>query len=75
MSRGLDEIRSDDRTSVHVDHDPRLGGGAFDRGLTLPRGEERERIEFRGREYSLNGAESRVLATVGALSRAIAERF
>jgi len=32
----------------------------------LPRGEERERVEFRGRAYSLNGAETRMLATVGA---------
>ncbi len=36
------------------------------RGLRLPRGEERERVEHRGREYSLNGAETRALATVGA---------
>ncbi len=36
------------------------------RGLTLPRGDERERIEFRDREYSLNGSETRALATVGA---------
>jgi hypothetical protein len=35
-------------------------------GLSLPRGEERERVEFRDREYSLNGSETRVLATVGA---------
>jgi hypothetical protein len=36
------------------------------RGLSLPRGEEREPVEFRGRTYSLNGAETRILATVGA---------
>ena len=36
------------------------------RGLCLPRGEHRERVEHRGREYSLNGAETRALATVGA---------
>jgi hypothetical protein len=35
-------------------------------GLALPRGEERERIEFRDREYRLNGRETRALATVGA---------
>ena len=34
--------------------------------MALPRGEERERVEHRGREYSLNGAETRALATVGA---------
>jgi len=67
MSRGLDETRSSDRAPDRVDD---RGGGTgkapFDRGLTLPRDEARERIEFRGREYALNGAESRVLATVGA---------
>ncbi len=36
------------------------------RGLTLPRGEEREVVEFRRREYSLTGSETRALATVGA---------
>lgn len=38
----------------------------FTRGLTLPRGDERERVEFRGRTYALNGSETRALATVGA---------
>ena len=67
MSRGLDEHRSSDRTPARVeDRGGGSGKAAFDRGLTLPRGDERERIELRGREYSLNGAESRVLATVGA---------
>jgi hypothetical protein len=32
----------------------------------LPRGEEREAVKFRGRTYSLNGAGTRILATVGA---------
>lgn len=36
------------------------------RGLTLPRGDQREVLAFRGREYSLNGSETRALATVGA---------
>ena len=36
------------------------------RWLSLPRGEDRERVEFRDREYSLNGSETRALATVGA---------
>jgi hypothetical protein len=36
------------------------------RQLSLPRGEDRERVEVRGREYTLNGAETRTLATVGA---------
>jgi hypothetical protein len=38
----------------------------FTQGLTLPRGDERERVEFRGRTYALNGSETRALATVGA---------
>ena len=38
----------------------------FTRGLSLPRGDERERVEFRGRSYALNGSETRALATVGA---------
>ena len=32
----------------------------------LPRGLERERVEFRGVEYTLRGSESRTLTTVGA---------
>jgi len=36
------------------------------RGVMLPRGQEREVIAFRGREYSLNGSQTRALATVGA---------
>lgn len=36
------------------------------RGLTLPRGEAREHVGCRGRDYSLNGSETRALATVGA---------
>jgi hypothetical protein len=36
------------------------------RWLSLPRGEDRERVDFRDREYSLNGSETRALATVGA---------
>jgi len=31
------------------------------RGLTLPRGDEREIVAFRSREYSLNGSETRAL--------------
>src|SRR5688500_3059285 len=38
----------------------------FTAGLTLPRGDERERVEFRDRTYALNGSETRALATVGA---------
>jgi hypothetical protein len=38
----------------------------FTQGLTLPRGDERERVDLRDRTYSLNGSETRALATVGA---------
>jgi hypothetical protein len=38
----------------------------FTRGLALPRGDERERVEFRDRTYALSGSETRALATVGA---------
>ncbi len=34
--------------------------------LTLPRGQDREVVSVRGREYRLRGSESRTLATVGA---------
>jgi len=33
---------------------------------TLPHGEGREIVEFRGRDYALNGSEARALETVGA---------
>ncbi|MEO8481993.1 MAG: hypothetical protein ABI634_07280 [Acidobacteriota bacterium] len=36
------------------------------RGLTLPRGDVREPVEGRDRDYFLNGADVRALATVGA---------
>ena len=45
------------------DRDPR---DAFTRGLSLPRGREREIVRDRDRAYTLRGSESRTLATVGA---------
>jgi hypothetical protein len=36
------------------------------RDLDLPRSEERERVQHRGRDYVLNGSETEALATVGA---------
>jgi len=45
---------------------PESNEHVFTRGLTLPRGDEREPVEFRGRTYAINGSESRALATVGA---------
>jgi hypothetical protein len=53
------ERRTADRTRTRSDD-------MAARGLSLPGGEEREPVEFRGRTYSLNGAETRILATVGA---------
>jgi hypothetical protein len=38
----------------------------FTYSLTLPRGEERERVEFKDRSYGISGPETRALATVGA---------
>jgi hypothetical protein len=43
------------------------------RDLDLPRGHERELIHDRGRDYTLNGWESRTLSTVGAF-RVVSER-
>jgi hypothetical protein len=68
MSRGLDDSRSDHRGAV-LRNDERATlprERALERGGSLPRGPDRERVQFRGREYSLNGVEARVLATVGA---------
>lgn len=69
MSRGLDYDRADlvERTpDRQVDtQGPSRIDGVPTRGLTLPRDGERERVEFRGREYYLNGAQTRALATVG----------
>lgn len=70
VSRGIDDSRGelterapdrqlDTRSQTRIADVPT-------RGLRLPRGEVRERVEHRGREYSLNGAETRALATVGA---------
>jgi hypothetical protein len=68
LSRGPDQHRPDARTADLRTSDRARGptAGAFERGLSLPRGDERERVELRGREYFLNGPESRALATVGA---------
>jgi len=76
MSRGG---RNDDRTDVRDAAATRTPpersvprerleptDNVFTQGLTLPRGEERERVEFRDRTYALNGSETRALATVGA---------
>ncbi len=59
-SRAGEDARAPDERS----RDPR---DVATRGLDLPRGQERELIRVRERTYELNGAESRSLATVGAL--------
>ena len=43
------------------------------RDLDLPRGQDRELVHGRDRDYTLNGSESRTLATVGAF-RVVSER-
>jgi hypothetical protein len=50
--------------------DPR---DVFVRNLDLPRGPDRELVHDRGRDYSLNGSDSRALATIGAF-RVVSER-
>jgi hypothetical protein len=69
MSRGpRDDARpSPDGPDRHADRPSRTRDAdpITDR-VTLPRGEARERVEFRGREYVLSGSETRALATVGA---------
>jgi len=71
MSRGSrDDDRADsfDRTPDRQvrDRPHTRPDDAAARGLTLPRGEDREAVAFQGREYLLNGSETRSLATVGA---------
>jgi hypothetical protein len=48
-------------------------GDVFTRALDLPRGPNREQVRDRDRVYELDGAESRMLATVGTF-RVVAER-
>lgn len=45
----------------------------FRRDLDLPRGQDRELVHGRDRDYTLNGSESRILSTVGAF-RVVSER-
>ena len=56
--RDPDRIVRKDRMSGHL--------AAPARNLDLPRGEERESVSFRDREYHLNGEQSRALSTIGA---------
>jgi DNA-binding MarR family transcriptional regulator len=76
-----DEVRGRDPESRERDreardrHDDRglEPRNVFVRDLDLPRGHERELVRDRDRDYSLNGSESRTLATVGAF-RVVSER-
>lgn len=61
---------SRDRESERVADDPR---DVFVRDLDLPLKPERELVHDRGRDYTLNGSETRSLATVGAF-RIVSER-
>jgi hypothetical protein len=45
---------------------PERDDDVFAHGLALPRGDEREPVEFRDQTYTLSGSETRALATVGA---------
>ena len=54
----------------HEQHDSR---DVFTKDLDLPQGRQRELIRERERVYEINGAESRMLATVGAF-RVVSER-
>jgi hypothetical protein len=67
-SRGPDVLERSERgpDGPSVAHTPVRPDDLPARQLSLPRGEARERVEVRGREYTLNGAEARTLATVGA---------
>ena len=60
--------RSHDRIQDRVDDLPMDG-------LSLPRGEEREAVELRDRDYTLDGSETRALATVGAFRVVVADDF
>lgn len=53
-------------TSGRNRNDERDPRDVFTRELDLPRGPERRPVRERGRVYEINGAESRMLATIGA---------
>jgi hypothetical protein len=60
------EARRQERIQDHVDDLPMDG-------LTLPRGDERETVHLRDREYELSGSDTRALATVGAFRVVVSE--
>lgn len=61
---------SPDRENLRASIGPR---DVFSRDLDLPRGQEREYVHDRDRDYRLNGSESRTLSTIGAF-RVVRER-
>ena len=78
---GLSDVRG--RDDNRIDHTDRTPARQVDararariedapaRGLSLPRGEQRERVEFRGRKYALNGSETRGVSDGRGLSRRV----
>lgn len=73
LTEDRDRTNSGDRsrgsrggTSERDRNDERDRGDVFTKDLDLPRGRQRELVRERDRVYEINGAESRILATVGA---------
>ena len=64
------DLDTGDRDDKRGKMEPR---DVFMRDLDLPRGRERELVNDRDRDYTLNGSESRTLSTVGAF-RVMSER-
>jgi DNA-binding MarR family transcriptional regulator len=82
LAKDADEdLYGRDNDAREGDHDSRDRGDdravdardVFVRGLDFPRGPERELVHDRDRDYSLNGSDSRTLATIGAF-RVVSER-
>jgi DNA-binding MarR family transcriptional regulator len=82
LAKDADEdLYGRDSASRERDHDARdrVDDRALDprdvfvRDLDLPRGPDRELVHDRDRDYSLNGSDSRTLATIGAF-RVVSER-
>lgn len=67
--RSLEGRGSTSDRNLHDEHDPRE---VFTKDLDLPRGYERRPVRERERVYEINGAEGRMLATIGAF-RVVAE--
>lgn len=76
-TRERDDGSREERDREPLDRDDDPGGfdprDVFVRNLDLPDGPERELVRGRDRDYTLNGSESRTLATVGAF-RVVSER-